>query len=96
MKQVLGSILKWLFDAGVKFVTKLLRVYAKVDGVPDSELPTEGQIKKELGYTALKTATKLGVAYARDKLKAKFTAPVSWARQMFCRKDISSSLVLNM
>ena len=50
MTHPIKAFFKWLFDLGIKLVTKLLRSSAEAEGVPKSRLPTERDVTWELGY----------------------------------------------
>lgn len=77
MTHPIKAFFKWLFDLGIKFVTKLLRSSAEAEGVPKSRLPTERDITWELGYAVLKRVAKAGLGKMKDRVSSVIKSPVT-------------------
>ena len=77
MENPIKNFLKWLFDLGIKFITKLIRSSAEADGVPKSRLPTERDITWELGYAVLKRVAKAGLGRVKDRVVTTIKSPVT-------------------
>lgn len=77
MENPIKKFLKWLFDLGIKFITKLIRSSAEADGVPKSRLPTERDITWELGYAVLKRVAKAGLGRVKDRVVTTIKSPVT-------------------
>lgn len=75
MTHPIKAFFKWLFDLGIKLVTKLLRSSAEAEGVPKSRLPTERDVTWELGYAVLKRVAKAGLSRVKERVSVTLKSP---------------------
>lgn len=91
MTKPIKAFFKWLFDLGIKLITKLLRSSAEAEGVPQYRLPTERDVTWELGYAVLKRVAKAGLDKMKDRtttiIKSPFTRLLTLAKVINPKKD---------